>query len=199
MLVQRPSATIHLFSLLLSPDFSLDNLIPSKHFGFRVLHKWTAQTKGVSSNDGVIVRREFELIDETASRQFASAVAKHIVQGDVLALSGPLGAGKTFFTRELCSALGVGEIVSSPSYVLMHEYGDDVVHIDLYRLESEEEVWELGLQEIFGRKTVLIEWPDLARGILPTNTIHIEFAYRNQHRSVTLEGNQPWIESVRLA
>ncbi len=145
------------------------------------------------------MRKEFELIDEAASRSFARELAKYIQRGDVIALSGPLGAGKTFFTREFCAALGVQEIVSSPSYVLMHEYGDDVVHLDLYRLDSEEEVWELGLHEIFGRKTLLIEWPSLAESILPRNTIHLNFEYRDQHRKVTLEGNQPWIESVSIA
>ncbi len=143
------------------------------------------------------MRKKFELYGEESSIDFARQIAKHIERGAVLALSGPLGAGKTFFTRAFCEALGVEEIVSSPSYVLMHEYGEDVVHIDLYRLESEEEVWELGLSEIFGRKTVLIEWPELAKSILPGNTVHLQFEYNAQHRMVTLEGNQPWIDSIQ--
>ena len=143
------------------------------------------------------MRKEFELFDEVCLTDFARQIAKHVEGGDVLALSGPLGAGKTFFTRQFCKALGVEEIVSSPSYVLMHEYGDDVVHIDLYRLESEEEVWELGLNEIFGRKIVMIEWPALAKSILPDGTIYLTFEYAGQHRKVILEGNQPWIESIQ--
>ncbi len=142
--------------------------------------------------------KEIELLDQDQSNAFAKHIAMNVRKGDTLALSGPLGAGKTFFTRAFCAALDSRDIVSSPSYVIMHEYGEDIVHIDLYRLESEEEVWELGLHEIFGRKIVIIEWPQLAESVLPENTLKLRFEYCNQHRKVTLEGNQSWIDSIHL-
>ncbi|MCC6587479.1 MAG: tRNA (adenosine(37)-N6)-threonylcarbamoyltransferase complex ATPase subunit type 1 TsaE [Bryobacterales bacterium] len=99
-------------------------------------------------------------------------------QGVVL-LIGNLGAGKTTLTKGIAEARGAvsTEDVSSPTYTLIHEYGEpvSVYHIDLYRLDTAEEVATLGLDEIFDRDAlVLIEWGERFPQLFPPNTIRIE-------------------------
>jgi tRNA threonylcarbamoyladenosine biosynthesis protein TsaE len=127
--------------------------------------------------------------DDTIS--FAKELAPALKQGDVLALYGELGAGKTFFTQQLCKFLGVTENVSSPSYVLMNEYvGEYVIyHLDLYRLDAAEEVLELGLYDLFEDSITIIEWPEIADGMLPDNTIHIYFKFDGSNRNVKIKRN----------
>jgi len=120
---------------------------------------------------------------------FAKELAPKLKEGDVLALYGELGTGKTFFTQQLCKFLGVRENVSSPSYVLMNEYmGTCIIrHLDLYRLDAAEEVLELGLYDLYNDAITIIEWPEIADGMLPENTIHIYFEFINQNRKVTIK------------
>jgi len=125
-----------------------------------------------------------KLFSEQDTRELARRVADFLKKGDVLALYGELGVGKTFFTKQLCSFLEVREIVSSPSYVLMNEYEGKypVFHLDLYRLESAEEVLELGIHELFEKGILIIEWPEIAEDFLPQKTIKIKFGFENSHR-----------------
>lgn len=95
----------------------------------------------------------------------ASALAPLLLPGDVLLLHGPLGAGKTTLVQVLAEALGVGpdQYVSSPSFALLHEYQGrlPLYHMDLYRLQDQEEVEAAGLIEAFGQPGIcLVEWPD---------------------------------------
>jgi len=106
---------------------------------------------------------EFDLKTERATRALAQRVAPHVRAGDLLILSGPLGSGKTFFTRALCRALGLpaSERVPSPTFTLVHEHPTNppVSHADLYRLRDENDVRGLGLdaQRDDGR-VLLVEW-----------------------------------------
>ena len=128
------------------------------------------------------------LKSETDTTLFAKELAPTLKQGDVLALYGELGAGKTFFTKQLCKYLGVQENVSSPSYVLMNEYVGNytIRHLDLYRLDATEEVLELGLYDMFEDSITIIEWPEIADGMLPGNTIHIYFKFDGTNRNVKI-------------
>ncbi|MGA9117412.1 MAG: tRNA (adenosine(37)-N6)-threonylcarbamoyltransferase complex ATPase subunit type 1 TsaE [Bacteroidota bacterium] len=106
---------------------------------------------------------------ETLAR--GEAFAEGLRGGDVVALTGELGSGKTLFVRGVCRGLGVGAEVTSPTFTLVHEYrGEDlrVIHADLYRLEGEKEAAELGLEEYFAPDCVcLIEWAEKAHRLLP--------------------------------
>ena len=126
---------------------------------------------------------------ENDTIEFAKELAPALEMGDVLALYGELGAGKTFFTQQLCKFLGVKENVSSPSYVLMNEYmGNFIIrHLDLYRLDSAEEILELGLHDLYEDSITIIEWPEIAEGMLPENTIHIHFDFIDSDRKVTIK------------
>ena len=134
---------------------------------------------------------ERKLATKEDSIAFAYEIAPLLKKGDILALYGKLGAGKTFFTQYLCKKLGVNEYVNSPSYVLMNEYlsGDfPIFHLDLYRIKSEEEVLELGLYEIFDSGITIIEWPEIGEDFLPEKTISLKFFYDGDGRRVEVYG-----------
>ena len=119
------------------------------------------------------------------SKQLANQIAKKLKGGEVLALIGPLGSGKTTFTQHLAKALGVKSKVSSPTFVLMQTYATKQLgqkrlfldHFDLYRLESEKEILSSGLAEHWGMPDVIcaIEWADKAKKLLPKHSINIIF------------------------
>ncbi|WP_300537085.1 tRNA (adenosine(37)-N6)-threonylcarbamoyltransferase complex ATPase subunit type 1 TsaE [Sphingosinicella sp.] len=107
------------------------------------------------------------LADEAATDTFGRCLAARLVPGDVVLLSGDLGAGKTALARGILAGLGhVGE-VPSPTFTLVQSYEVPGVrlpvwHVDLYRLEDPDEVEELGLDEILADGVLVIEWPERA-------------------------------------
>ncbi|MFM8591992.1 MAG: tRNA (adenosine(37)-N6)-threonylcarbamoyltransferase complex ATPase subunit type 1 TsaE [Sphingomonadales bacterium] len=99
----------------------------------------------------------------------------------VFAFHAPMGTGKTSFIVALCRALGVTTPGSSPSFALVNEYqlasGEPVYHADLYRLESEAEAREAGIEELlYSGAICLVEWPEKAPGIFPPGTVHLSLA-----------------------
>lgn len=114
------------------------------------------------------------MVTETRSasetRSLARKIAAKLKKGDVLALTGPLGAGKTTFIQGLAEGLKVKEAVTSPTFVLINEYQGrlPLYHIDLYRLEDPEQIEELGLDEYFEKEGItVIEWADRLGKELP--------------------------------
>lgn len=107
--------------------------------------------------------------DQTA--EFGRRLATTLAPGDVVALIGPLGAGKTLLARSIVAALGGDErAVSSPTFALIHEYAAHwpVYHFDAYRLENERAFAALGVDEYFsGQGICLVEWADRVPGTLP--------------------------------
>jgi len=95
----------------------------------------------------------------------------------VLALHGELGAGKTHFVQGLAAALGIEQPVTSPTYTLIQEYAGDppLTHVDLYRVQDENEALMLGLEDLFDDPVGIkaIEWAERAQALLPSATIHI--------------------------
>ena len=91
--------------------------------------------------------------------------------GDILLLEGDLGAGKTTFTQGLAEGLGVDEFVNSPTFVIINEYFSGhlpLYHMDLYRLEDEAQLYDLGVEEyFFGNGVSVVEWPEIALSLLP--------------------------------
>lgn len=103
-------------------------------------------------------------LDETS--KIAKDLSRMVSAGDIILLTGDLGAGKTAFTRCLCENLGVEDVVSSPSFTIVKEYNAvtfKIYHIDLYRLSSEDELIEIGFEEIVNdsQSLKIIEWPEL--------------------------------------
>jgi tRNA threonylcarbamoyladenosine biosynthesis protein TsaE len=107
------------------------------------------------------------LADPAASEALGALLAKVVEPGDVITLSGPLGAGKTSIARGLLAALGLEEEAPSPTFAIVQPYAPPelrlpVLHIDLYRIEQRSELDELGLDEARGDSVLLVEWPERA-------------------------------------
>jgi tRNA threonylcarbamoyladenosine biosynthesis protein TsaE len=119
----------------------------------------------------------FELPDEAATAALAARIAMLARPGDVIALKGELGAGKTSFARAFIRArAGRDEVVPSPTFTLAQPYDlPDVTiwHFDCYRLRDPEEAWELGIEDAFREGISLIEWPERLGHLLPSRRLEI--------------------------
>ncbi len=112
------------------------------------------------------------LANPSASEAFGARLAALVAPGDVVTLSGPLGAGKTSIARGLLSALGLAGEAPSPSFAIVQPYAPPevrmpVLHIDLYRIDDPAEIAELGLDEAADDSVLLVEWPERAPGWWP--------------------------------
>jgi tRNA threonylcarbamoyladenosine biosynthesis protein TsaE len=114
------------------------------------------------------------LSSESQTEDFAFSFAKSLKPGDVVALQGDLGAGKTAFCRGVCKGLGFSGAVNSPSYSIVHEYPNEppIYHLDLYRLKNSSDLYDIGIELFtFSKGITLIEWPQMA-GDFPLNITH---------------------------
>lgn len=143
-----------------------------------------------------------ELTDEAATVRFAQDIAAAVLPGDIIALEGDLGAGKTAFCRALIRTLANDpELeVPSPSFSLMQPYSVriPVRHFDLYRMGAPEELEELGFFDDLDEVLTLIEWPGRAGHELPQNSIELQFDILNgERRQVSLSVNDSQRERFR--
>ena len=119
------------------------------------------------------------------TKAFAADLAKELKPGSVLALHGDLGSGKTCFVQGLAEALGVKEIVNSPTFAIVNEYCGRfrLYHVDLYRVKSEAEAESLGADDFMeGDAITAIEWPEVFASILPKDAIHVYFEFVDESR-----------------
>jgi len=138
-----------------------------------------------------------DLPDEAATAAFAARISALAATGDIIALKGDLGAGKTTFARGFIRARGGTEEVPSPTFTLvqLYELGSVVVwHFDLYRLKFPEEAWELGIEDAFSEGISLIEWPERLGPLLPRHRLEIEllFGDRPEARRAVLDPGEGW-------
>lgn len=136
----------------------------------------------------------FETASAEETRELGRYFATLLPRQAVVSLIGNLGAGKTTLTGGIVEGLGAAASreVSSPTYTLIHEYGDPVrvYHVDLYRLDTLAQVEGIGLDELFDRPVLtLIEWADRFPTILPPDHVEIELTYLpEERRSVEVRG-----------
>jgi len=120
-----------------------------------------------------------ELADEQATRRLAADIAAVLAPGDVVALSGDLGSGKTTFARALIRHLADDPVleVPSPTFTLLQTYDlarGPVVHVDLYRVNAPEELIEMGFADLADDAVLLVEWPERAGSLLPHDRLDLE-------------------------
>ncbi|MBQ7977197.1 MAG: tRNA (adenosine(37)-N6)-threonylcarbamoyltransferase complex ATPase subunit type 1 TsaE [Clostridia bacterium] len=110
----------------------------------------------------------------------AREFAQTLNEGDVVLLTGDLGAGKTTFVKAVAKALGFDGLVTSPTFTILNEYAGKmpIYHFDMYRLKSCAEAVESGLDEVLrsGEGVCFVEWPQKVAGILPKNSIMIDIS-----------------------
>ncbi len=134
----------------------------------------------------------FDLLNEAATDQLGNDLSRTLIKGDVLALHGDLGAGKTSLSRAIIRSLAddADLDVPSPTFTLVQSYDTKlpVAHFDLYRLNDASELDELGLDEALETGIALIEWPERAGDTLPANTIHVAISHKGAGRRVEICG-----------
>jgi len=142
------------------------------------------------------------------TRALGAAVAAHLRPGDIVLLSGDLGAGKTVLVQGIAAGLGVAETPTSPTFALVHEHeGTELrlLHADAWRLESPAEAVDLALAEEVddGRTVLVVEWGELAAAALPGDHLRVvlESGPGEEHRmlSFLLDGESWEARRARLA
>jgi len=146
-----------------------------------------------------------ELAGLKATHELAQCLARVAKAGDVIALSGDLGAGKTEFARAFIRTLtDPDEDVPSPTFTLVQTYegdGPEIWHFDLYRLEHPEDVFELGIEEALHDAISLIEWPDRMGSYIPRDRLEVRLSVtkgRNHRQAELMPHNTDWSERLRF-
>ncbi|MCR4782816.1 MAG: tRNA (adenosine(37)-N6)-threonylcarbamoyltransferase complex ATPase subunit type 1 TsaE [Lachnospiraceae bacterium] len=136
-----------------------------------------------------------ETFSQEETRDFAKSLGEKASPGDVFALSGDLGVGKTVFAKGMAEGLGITEPVSSPTFTILQEYTSGRIpfyHFDVYRVEEPEEMEETGFDDaIFGSGVSLVEWAEMIEEIMPDHYTKILIEKEPEkgfdYRKITLE------------
>jgi len=138
---------------------------------------------------------ETRTADENATRELAARLAPLLARGDVLALAGPLGAGKTRFVQGLAHGLGVPADVpvTSPTFTLLVDYKQGRLpfyHLDLYRLDNERDLACIGAEEyLWGEGVCAVEWAERAPAMMPEETLWIHFSLAKTARVLSFQSD----------
>jgi tRNA threonylcarbamoyladenosine biosynthesis protein TsaE len=129
------------------------------------------------------------------TRAVAAALGELLAPGDLVLLVGDLGAGKTVFVQGLARGLGVEEPVTSPTFTIVQEYAGrlPLVHVDVYRLDRLQDVYDLGLEEAGDRGATVVEWGDLVEQAVPAEhlVIRIDPGAADTERVLEVTGHGP--------
>jgi tRNA threonylcarbamoyladenosine biosynthesis protein TsaE len=143
--------------------------------------------------------RHLESLDDT--RALATGLARDAQAGDLILLNGGIGSGKTAFAQAFAAALGVRELVTSPTFVIHTMYDSGrlpMSHFDLYRLEDPASIAQLGIEEYVDGGVTLVEWADRGSGFAPPClTIGFDLGARDDERIATIAASgEPWHERL---
>lgn len=136
--------------------------------------------------------QEILCCDELSTKKYARNLAQILKKGDVIVLSGELGAGKTKFVEGILAYFGMQEKISSPTFTIVNEYHNeqiDIYHFDLYRLGDIYEFENIGGEEYFNKGICIFEWGELIEDILPNDYIKITFekGEKEEERKLQIE------------
>lgn len=137
------------------------------------------------------MNKNYSLNELTAIAEEIVTTAPH----KILLFYGEMGVGKTTLIKELCKVLGVEDIASSPTFSLVNEYrtttNETVYHFDFYRIEDEEEAYDMGVEDYFySNNWCLVEWPENIKNLLPLDTVSISISLlENGQRNIQLKTN----------
>lgn len=124
---------------------------------------------------------EFYVKSEKEVEELGLVLANRLGPGSVVALSGELGTGKTTFTKAIAKGLGITDLITSPTFTIIHEYKGGrlpLYHFDVYRIDEEEQFHNLGYEEYFyGDGVCVIEWADKIEEYLPVGAMRIKISY----------------------
>lgn len=136
------------------------------------------------------MKKEFHTRSEAETLELGERLAPELKQGDVVALYGDLGSGKTHLIQGICKGLGVVTHVSSPTFTIVNEYHAvecPVYHFDFYRVKSAEEIRDIGFEEyVDGKGICLIEWAEKAAQFLPKRWLNIHLSLGEQEEMRTI-------------
>lgn len=124
---------------------------------------------------------EIKIRNEEDTRAFGLRLAERLKPGDLVALIGDLGTGKTALTKYIAQGLGIKEHITSPTFTIVCEHHGGsmpLYHFDVYRIGEPDEMFEIGYEEYFyGEGVCVVEWADLIEELIPTEAIRIEISY----------------------
>jgi len=142
--------------------------------------------------------QELVTFNENDTIELGEKIAKLLKPGDIIALEGELGTGKTVFVKGVARGLQIPEHVTSPTFNIVHSYegnGMTLHHFDVYRVNDEEELFEIGFEEYLYKGDIsIIEWADLIKNMMPENTIWIKIERTDKNpdqRIITIRGLEP--------
>jgi tRNA threonylcarbamoyladenosine biosynthesis protein TsaE len=142
----------------------------------------------------IISSFSIDIREPVETERFGSFIGHHLRGGEVVFLTGELGAGKTTLAQSIAASMGIPDVVSSPTFNVVKEYmvpNSDLMlaHADMYRLETAEDLLSVGLTEYLGNsKTVsIIEWPEKITALEETPHIHISMSLSGQDRHLVVE------------
>ena len=121
----------------------------------------------------------------------ATSLLELINDNNIICFYGGIGVGKTTFIKEICKKLGVEDVVSSPTFSIVNEYltenDESVYHFDFYRIEKEEEAFDIGYEEYFYQGNLcLIEWPEKISSIIPENIMKVQITRSDEQRIIEI-------------
>ena len=137
----------------------------------------------------------FNIQEENKTRIIAEAVSKICKKGDVLAISGEMGVGKTTFIKYFIQKITKAKSVPSPSYNIILPYESKystIFHMDAWRLKNHNEALALGITEMFDNSIFLVEWAEKIKVILPTDCLKLLIKNIKNKRFIKIEGNEKW-------
>ena len=129
---------------------------------------------------------------ENDTINFARDFAKKLKKNDIIVLNGELGSGKTKFTQGILEYFNLGSEISSPTFTIVNEYKNNdisIYHFDVYRLNDSNDFYDIGGDEYFEKGICIIEWGEIIKNALPSNTIFIEFKRNEEnenYRTITI-------------